>query len=99
MINDQGKVLGIENSVDVIRSYGADAYPFTRERMKDIIEEEDIARREQALTSVLVSPSRDFVISQHGTKVPVSELEGKTIGLLFSVASYKRLKSMLLGWA
>lgn len=69
MIDDQGKVLGIENSVGVIRNYEADANPFTRERMKDIIEEEDRARREQTLTSVLVSPSRSFVISQHGTKV------------------------------
>uniref|UniRef100_A0A1J3IYZ3 protein-disulfide reductase n=1 Tax=Noccaea caerulescens TaxID=107243 RepID=A0A1J3IYZ3_NOCCA len=89
MVDDRGNVVN-ENGVGVIRSYGADAYPFTPERMKEIKEEEDRARREQTLKAVLVTPSRDFVISHDGNKVPVSELEGKTIGLLFSVASYKK---------
>ncbi|KFK40790.1 hypothetical protein AALP_AA2G041400 [Arabis alpina] len=89
IIDDQGK-LENENGVGNIRSYGAEAYPFTPERMKEIKEGEDRARREQTLTSVLVSPSRDFVISRDGNKVPVSELEGKTIGLLFSVGTYKK---------
>ncbi|KAG7585157.1 Thioredoxin domain [Arabidopsis thaliana x Arabidopsis arenosa] len=89
MVDDHGKLVN-ENGVGVIRSYGADAYPFTPEKMKEIKEEEDRARREQTLRSVLVTPSRDFVISPDGNKVPVSELEGKTIGLLFSVASYRK---------
>ncbi|VVA94062.1 unnamed protein product [Arabis nemorensis] len=89
VIDDQGK-LENENGVGVIRSYGADAYPFTQERMKEIKDEEDRARREQTLASVLVTPSRDFVIARDGNKVPVSELEGKTIGLLFSAGSYRR---------
>ncbi|KAL1192084.1 putative nucleoredoxin 1 [Cardamine amara subsp. amara] len=90
MVDDQAKVVN-GNGVGIIRSYGADAYPFTEEKMKEIKEEEDRARREQTLRSVLVSPSRDFVISRDGKQVPVSELEGKkTIGLLFSVASYRK---------
>ncbi|KAH0852217.1 hypothetical protein HID58_094155, partial [Brassica napus] len=91
MIDDEGKLVN-ENGVGVIRSYGADAYPFTPEKMKEIKEEEERARREQTLKSVLVTPSRDFVITRDGNKVPVSELQGKTIGLLFSVASYRQCK-------
>lgn len=91
MIDDEGKLVN-ENGVGVIRSYGADAYPFTPEKMKEIKEEEERARREQTLRSVLVTPSRDFVITRDGNKVPVSQLEGKTIGLLFSVASYRQCK-------
>ncbi|KAF3500922.1 hypothetical protein F2Q69_00039348 [Brassica cretica] len=43
--------------------------------MKEIKEEEERARREQTLKSVLVTPSRDFVITRDGNKVPVSELD------------------------
>ncbi|XP_010553606.1 PREDICTED: probable nucleoredoxin 1 [Tarenaya hassleriana] len=77
------------NGVGMVRGYGVEAYPFTPERMKEIKEEEERARREQTLKSVLVTGSRDFVISRDGNTVPVSELEGKIIGLYFSVASYK----------
>lgn len=68
MVDDRGNVVN-ENGVGVIRSYGADAYPFTPERMKEIKEGEDRARREQSLKSVLVTPSRDYVISHDGNKV------------------------------
>nr|CCP27784.1 unnamed protein product [Arabidopsis halleri subsp. halleri] len=67
MVDDHGKLVN-ENGVGVIRSYGADAYPFTPEKMKEIKEDEDRARREQTLRSVLVTPSRDFVISPDGNK-------------------------------
>lgn len=70
MVDDRGKLVN-ENGVGVIRSYGADAYPFTPEKMNEIKEEEERARREQTLRSVLVTPSRDFVISPDGNKVPL----------------------------
>ncbi|KAH0855731.1 hypothetical protein HID58_083992 [Brassica napus] len=50
--------------------------------MKEIKEEEERARREQTLKSVLVTPSRDFVITRDGNKVPVSELD-RNWGLIF----------------
>ncbi|CAN8241008.1 unnamed protein product [Cochlearia groenlandica] len=89
IVDDHGKLVN-ENGVGVVRSYGANAYPFTPEKMSEIKKEEDRARREQTLSSVLVTPSRDFVVSRDGNKVPVSELEGKTVGLLFSVATYSK---------
>ncbi|KAJ0094589.1 hypothetical protein Patl1_16123 [Pistacia atlantica] len=47
-------------------------------------EEEERAKTEQSLKSILVSKSRDFLISSDGKRMPVSELEGKTVGLYFS---------------
>ena len=43
--------------------------PWLLEKMKEIKEEEERARREQTLKSVLVTPSRDFVITRDGNKV------------------------------
>nr|GMD63210.1 probable nucleoredoxin 1 [Ipomoea batatas] len=57
-------------------------------RVKEIKDAEDAAKREQSLKTVLVSTSRDYVIAADGKKVPVDDLEGKTVGLYFSMATY-----------
>ncbi|KAJ9708913.1 hypothetical protein PVL29_000756 [Vitis rotundifolia] len=88
MLDESGKVLS-EDGVEIIQEYGVEAYPFTPEKIKEIKEKEETARKEQSLRSILVSQSRDYVISTDGKKVPVSELEGKFVGLYFSLSSYK----------
>ncbi|KAL6351591.1 hypothetical protein AAG906_040945 [Vitis piasezkii] len=88
MLDESGKVLS-EDGVEIIQEYGVEAYPFTPEKIKEMKEKEETARKEQSLRSILVSQSRDHVISTDGKKVPVSELEGKFVGLFFSLSSYK----------
>lgn len=88
ILDENGKVLS-DGGVEIIREYGVEGYPFTVERIKEMKEQEERAKREQSLRSVLTSHSRDFVISSDGRKISVSELEGKTIGLYFSMSSYK----------
>ncbi|KAL6351352.1 hypothetical protein AAG906_035144 [Vitis piasezkii] len=91
-LNELFKVMGFqtfEDGVDIIQEYGVEAYPFTPEKIKEMKEKEETARKEQSLRSILVSQSRDHVISTDGKKVPVSELEGKFVGLFFSLSSYK----------
>lgn len=68
ILNENGKVLTGEG-VEIIGEYGADGYPFTLERVKEIKEQEEEARRNQSLKSLLVSNLRDFVISTDGKKV------------------------------
>ncbi|KAM1170790.1 hypothetical protein ACFX13_021538 [Malus domestica] len=85
-LGEDGKVLS-DSGVWIIRKYGADAYPFTLEKLKELKDEEEAARRDQSLKTILVTRSRDFVISNDGEKVPVSELEGKIVGLYFSLFS------------
>ncbi|XP_054823481.1 probable nucleoredoxin 1 [Prosopis cineraria] len=83
ILDENGKV-ATEDGTAVVLEYGAEAYPFTPERIKDLKDQEEEAKRNQSLRSFLVFKSRDFVISSDGKQVPVSELEGKTVGLYFS---------------
>ncbi|KAH7570291.1 hypothetical protein ACOSP7_018341 [Xanthoceras sorbifolium] len=88
LLDENGKVSS-DSGVELIREYGTEGYPFTTEKINKLKEQEERAKREQSLKSVLVTRSRDFVVSSDGKKVPVAELEGKTVGLYFSMSSYK----------
>ncbi|XP_058769080.1 probable nucleoredoxin 1 [Vicia villosa] len=88
LLDETGKVVA-EDGVDIVREYGAEGYPFTSQRVQELKDREEEAKRNQTLKSVLVSSSRDFVISADGKKTPISELEGKTVGLYFCVISYR----------
>ncbi|KAF7123899.1 hypothetical protein RHSIM_Rhsim12G0116700 [Rhododendron simsii] len=89
ILDENGKVV-TEDGVEFIRDYGVDAYPFTQERIKEIKDEEEKAKREEPLKFFLASRSRDFVILANGNKVSISELEGSTIGLYFAESSYRK---------
>ncbi|KAJ0081692.1 hypothetical protein Patl1_09757 [Pistacia atlantica] len=84
ILDENGKVL-TDSGVEIIREYGVEGYPFTEEKIKEMKEEEERAKREQSLKSILVTKSRDYVVSSDGKEMPVSELEGKTVGLYFSL--------------
>jgi nucleoredoxin len=68
IIGEDGKVVS-DSGVEIIREYGIEAYPFTQERIKELKDQEEAARRDQSLRSLLVFRSRDFVISSNGNKV------------------------------
>ncbi|XP_047307657.1 probable nucleoredoxin 1 [Impatiens glandulifera] len=88
-LDDNGEIV-TSDGVKIVMEYGVEAYPFSNDRIKEIKEEEEEARVHQSLKSLLVSKSRDYLVSSDGKKVPVTELEGKTIGLYFSISSYGR---------
>ncbi|CAA2986345.1 probable nucleoredoxin 1 [Olea europaea subsp. europaea] len=88
ILDENGKELTNEGVV-IIREYEAKGFPFTPERIQELKEQEEEAKRNQSLKSLLVSPSRDYVIRSNGEKVPVVELEGKIILLYFSIVAYK----------
>ncbi|KAI4385170.1 hypothetical protein MLD38_003225 [Melastoma candidum] len=81
ILDQMGNVL-TRQGLSLIRDYGADAYPFTAERIDSLTQEEEVAKENQSLIPMLVSKSRDYL-------VPVSELVGKTIGLYFSVHGHR----------
>ena len=68
IIGENGKVL-TDSGVEIIREYGVDSFPFTAERIKELKELEEVAKKEQSLKSILLSHSRDFVISASGMNV------------------------------
>ncbi|XP_073219884.1 probable nucleoredoxin 1 [Cicer arietinum] len=88
LLDETGKVVA-EDGVDIIREYGPEAFPFTSERIQELKDQEEEAKRNQSLRSILGSRSRDFVISSDGKNIPISELEGKTVGLYFCANSYR----------
>lgn len=63
-----GKVL-TSNGVQVVRDHGPEGYPFTAERIQELEQEQEAAKKNQTLRSLLVSPSRDFVITKDKNKV------------------------------
>ncbi|KAL7149100.1 hypothetical protein ABFS83_05G016500 [Erythranthe nasuta] len=87
ILNEDGKILTSEG-VRVIEENGSDGYPFTSEHIVKLKKQEEEAKMNQSLKSLLVTESRDYVITSDGKKVPVAELEGKTVGLYFVLASY-----------
>ncbi|KAL9666267.1 hypothetical protein QQ045_000593 [Rhodiola kirilowii] len=87
ILDEEGKVATDEGR-GIIGEYGVDAYPFTAERVKELRKQEEEAKKNQSLKSILVSRSRDYVVANDGRKVPVAELEGKLAGLYFSLSSY-----------
>ncbi|KAL3636344.1 hypothetical protein CASFOL_020891 [Castilleja foliolosa] len=88
-LDEDGK-LSTAMGVPIIMEHGAEGYPFTSEQIKKLKEQEIEAKRNQSLKSLLVFGSRDYVIAADGKKVPVSELQGKTVGLYFIAADYTR---------
>ncbi|KAL1828744.1 hypothetical protein DCAR_0208001 [Daucus carota subsp. sativus] len=87
LLDEYGKVL-TSDGVQIIVDHGLEGYPFTLQHVKELKEQDELARRDQSLTSVLESQFRNFVITNDGMEVPVTELEGKTIGLYFTMSAF-----------
>ncbi|KAJ4755343.1 Nucleoredoxin [Rhynchospora pubera] len=87
IIGSDGKTLR-NNCADIIEEHGVDAwegFPFSQEEM-GILEEKAKAKLEQqTLESHLVRGEFNYVVGKDGTKIPVSDLVGKTIILYISV--------------
>lgn len=88
VILDGNGQVSTEDGVEIIHEHGVEGYPFTQERVKELKEAEEEAIRNQSLKTILHTSSRDFVISADGKKVPVNDLEGKTVGLYFSMYTF-----------
>ncbi|KAI4350800.1 hypothetical protein L6164_005215 [Bauhinia variegata] len=88
IVDENGKVI-TRNGVQIISEHDVEGYPFSPERIQELKEQVEEAKRNQSLRSILVSPSRDLVISSDDNKVAVSELDGKTVGLYISLSSFK----------
>lgn len=72
-----------DDAVSLVEDYGADAFPFTRERRDELRAMDERKRRGGRIEELLANPGRDYIISGDGRKKLVSELIGKTIGLYF----------------
>ncbi|KAK1388579.1 Thioredoxin, nucleoredoxin [Heracleum sosnowskyi] len=100
----------LHDGVELIYRYGVQAFPFTKERLEELQEEERKKQESQTISSLLVSIDRDVLLSHPNNKqVPIASLVGKTIGLYFSakwcipgmkftpklISIYKKIKELL----
>lgn len=56
----------LRNGVELVHRYGTQAYPFSKERVEQLLEEEKEKRENQTLTSLLANQHRDYVLSHAG---------------------------------
>ncbi|RCV44390.1 hypothetical protein SETIT_9G369900v2 [Setaria italica] len=87
------KVNGIPNLVILSGETGAS--PFTLQRINELKEQEKAAKDNQTIHSVLGTPTRDYLISSEGDKVPISVLEGKYVALFFMVRPIDEFTAVL----
>lgn len=75
MFLDADGTVSCDDGIRLIKEYGTEAYPFTVQKINELTEQEERAKREQSLKSLLVTDSRDFVISSDGKKVYIIYVE------------------------
>lgn len=68
IISPDGKTLN-PNVAEIIEEHGAEAYPFTPQKLLELAEIEKAKNKSETLESILVSGDRDFVIETSGSKV------------------------------
>ncbi|KAK1353012.1 hypothetical protein POM88_052850 [Heracleum sosnowskyi] len=77
------KVVNIFDS-NFIKWHGAEAFPFTTEKIQHLAREDEALRSEKHnLETLLSGPDRDYVISNNLTEVLISDLHRKTVCVLF----------------
>ncbi|XP_059460542.1 probable nucleoredoxin 2 isoform X2 [Corylus avellana] len=83
--NDNKDDETLRDGVELIHRYGVRAFPFTKERLQRLHEEEREKHEKQTLTSLLTNHDKDYLLGHPRPKqVPVASLIGKTVGLYFS---------------
>ncbi|KAM3710910.1 hypothetical protein ACB098_01G068500 [Castanea mollissima] len=97
--------------VELVYRYGVRAFPFTKERLENLLEEEREKHERQTLTNLISNHDRDYLLGHPSPKqVPVASLIGKTVGLYFSaqwcvpcvkfiprlISIYQKIKQMLV---
>lgn len=100
----------IHDGVELVYRHGVGAFPFTKQRLEELQEEERKKQESQTLSNLLINNDRDFLLAHSSpTQVPVASLMGKTIGLYFSaqwcvpgnkftpklISIYQKIKEML----
>lgn len=70
IVDSMGMVLQCDNyAYDTLERYGSLGYPFSDERIFELISEDDDSIAKPSLHTLLASPQRDYVISNKGDKV------------------------------
>ncbi|XP_015887747.1 probable nucleoredoxin 2 [Ziziphus jujuba] len=108
--NDTKDEATLHDGVELVYRYGAQAFPFTKQRLEELEKEEKERHDNQNLIDLLTNHDRDYLLGHPRPEhVPVASLIGKTIGLFFSgqwcvpcvkfipklISSYHKIKQMV----
>lgn len=76
----------MHDGVELVYRYGIEAFPFTKERLEILQMEQRDKEEKQTLVNLLTNHDRNYLLSHDplSNQVPVTSLQGKTIGLYFS---------------
>ncbi|KAL9673405.1 hypothetical protein QQ045_029662 [Rhodiola kirilowii] len=86
MLQPEGYTDEVRDGVELIYRHGVHAFPFNKQRVEELEEEEKAKHDSQTLMNLLTNHDRDYLLSRYATpdaKVSVSSLIGKTVGLYF----------------
>ncbi|WZZ24325.1 hypothetical protein YC2023_007726 [Brassica napus] len=78
-----GEISVADDVIGLIEDYGPEAFPFTKKRKEELKAIDESKCVGGQLEKLLTHESRSYVVSRNGSKVLVSDLVGKTIGLYF----------------
>ncbi|XAR57670.1 Protein-disulfide reductase [Bertholletia excelsa] len=80
-----GIISAEDDAVAMIEDYGADAFPFTKQRKEELRLSDDAKRLGGKLEQLLAfDQPPNHLISGHGREMKVSDVFGKTLGLYFA---------------
>lgn len=71
IFDKDGKIVTNE-AVEAIQEYEVEAYPFTPQHIEELKKREEAAKANQSLKTLLVTQSRDYLVSADGKKVGFS---------------------------
>ncbi|KAH9318585.1 hypothetical protein KI387_020354 [Taxus chinensis] len=91
-VGSDGK-LHTKDGFKILDEWGVDAYPFTQERIQQLVHQSLHRASNQCLKSLLTTDTRDFLITPHGKEVKVADLKGKIVGLYFAAHWYHQCQT------
>lgn len=80
---DREEESAVRDGVEFVYRFGAEGFPFSRQRLEELEAEEKERHDRQTLVKLLTNKDRDFLLG-HPDPLPVNSLIGKTVGLYFS---------------
>ncbi|KAJ4763433.1 Kinase C-like zinc finger protein [Rhynchospora pubera] len=83
LVSVDGKFSVEEDAVRLVDYYGVDAFPFDAKRRKELEAIDEARSQGGRLEELIGSKDRNFLICKDDSKISISKLVGKTIGLYF----------------
>lgn len=90
---NKDETMTLHEGVEIVYRYGVDAFPFTKERLEQLKEEDREKEENQTLFTLLINHNRDYLLSHPISKqVSLNDLE------TFSNSFYNVIVTFIIVW-